>query len=512
MALTAVACLTACDDSSSSSSNEIPTYKTEAALPDTCEMEVAKAGDTYFACFENKWVEVTDSATVEKLKEGLDEDDLKEELENMMAKLSSSSKKPSSSSKKVESSDDSAEPESSSSEEECTGRRCKTGDSSSSKKSGGGNGGSGSGEGGEGSSPSSAESSSPSSATSGSSELARDAHFKFLDEFVDWKSGTKAVVKTTADAADINAAIKTEGFSGSVYDTQEGVDNYISLGWILTGVKFKLELNDYFATKSVTEEKDSVLLVIYAREDGSDVVILVETHPTGKCGTSMYFKDTQICDEGVVKVECGETTFEMSSMQVCDEGVVKGFCAGGVLYDVSKQFCDNRGDGTLYKKVTIGGQTWMAENLKYETEDSRCYKDDCSYGRFYSWSDATNNDVCPTGWHVPSRTELEKLVAAAEGVAAYDDDNEAAAALKSETEWATGGNGDNTSGFNAFPYGYYLPSGAYGDNFGKAAYFWSSDGNASSNSYALWMKSDLKNAPVGSMGAKVWANVRCVMD
>ena len=49
VALTAVACLTACDDSSSGASNSIPSYKTEAALPDSCEMEVAKAGDTYFA-------------------------------------------------------------------------------------------------------------------------------------------------------------------------------------------------------------------------------------------------------------------------------------------------------------------------------------------------------------------------------------------------------------------------------------------------------------------------------
>ena len=87
MALTAVACLTACDDSGSSSSSEIPTYKTEAALPDTCEMEVAKAGDTYFACFENEWVEVTDSVTVEKIKEGLDEKELKEQLEELEEKL-----------------------------------------------------------------------------------------------------------------------------------------------------------------------------------------------------------------------------------------------------------------------------------------------------------------------------------------------------------------------------------------------------------------------------------------
>ena len=163
MALTAAACMTACDDSSSGASNSIPEFKTEAALPDTCEMEVAKAGDTYFACFENKWIEVTDSATVEQLKEGLDEDEIKAKLEELedLLKPATPAKPKSSSSKKTDEdvdSSDSDEPESSASEEECTGRRCGSdGKSSSSKKPSGG---SGSGEGGEGgSSPSSSPSS-----------------------------------------------------------------------------------------------------------------------------------------------------------------------------------------------------------------------------------------------------------------------------------------------------------------------------------------------------------------
>ena len=170
MALTAAACMTACDDSSSGASNSIPEFKTEAALPDTCEMEVAKAGDTYFACFENKWIEVTDSATVEQLKEGLDEDEVKAKLEELedLLKPTTPAKPKSSSSKKTDEdvdSSDSDEPESSASEE-CTGRRCNTDSkSSSSKKSSGG---SGSGEGGEGGS-------SPSSSTSGSSATSESA-------------------------------------------------------------------------------------------------------------------------------------------------------------------------------------------------------------------------------------------------------------------------------------------------------------------------------------------------
>lgn len=139
MALAAVACLTACDDTSSSS-YEIPSYKSETALPDTCEMEVAKVDTAYFACFENNWVEVTDSATLEKIKEGLDEEDLKkqiEKLEETIEDAEGTTDKPKASADKGGS-----DPESSASGEECADHRCK--EKSSSSKKGSGKGGSGS--------------------------------------------------------------------------------------------------------------------------------------------------------------------------------------------------------------------------------------------------------------------------------------------------------------------------------------------------------------------------------
>lgn len=143
--LVAGVCMFACGDSSSSTSFEIPSYKNESALPDSCSMEVAKVDTAYFACFENKWVEVKDSAIVEQLKEGLDEEEVKaklEELEELLkADTPATPAKPKSSSSEktdedVESSD-SEEPESSDSEEEeCTGRHCKGDDSGSGKSSG----------------------------------------------------------------------------------------------------------------------------------------------------------------------------------------------------------------------------------------------------------------------------------------------------------------------------------------------------------------------------------------
>ena len=133
-----------------------------------------------------------------------------------------------------------------------------------------------------------------------------------------------------------------------------------------------------------------------------------------------------------------EIPYTKEPVPACNENGVDN-CEYGELLDER--------DYKSYKTVTIGKQTWMAENLLYNSNyydeeigdtvtSSWCltYKVGCQFGRHYSWAGAMDSSgrangkptgcglnspcrvegkvrgVCPAGWHLPDTSEVNELV------------------------------------------------------------------------------------------------------
>ena len=83
--------------------------------------------------------------------------------------------------------------------------------------------------------------------------------------------------------------------------------------------------------------------------------------------------------------------------------------AGGEL--VGDQMWDHR-DDKIYAVQTLGGKKWTTA-MDFEINGGSCYaglETNCdNYGRLYTYSAA--KQVCPGGWHLPSRSEIAAVQA-----------------------------------------------------------------------------------------------------
>ena len=165
-------------------------------------------------------------------------------------------------------------------------------------------------------------------------------------------------------------------------------------------------------------------------------------------------------------------------------------------------------DNQTYKTVTIGAQTWMAENLNYETENSFCYgsaDSNCTkYGRLYTWAAAMT--ACPDGWHLPTKDEFKILFTAIGG------QSTAGIMLRSTSGWYDDGNGTDTYVFSALPAGYRDFDGEFrGVNY--YADFWSSTENDSFRAYFMDLYYHDSSTHLGGDDDKLSGfSVRCLKD
>jgi uncharacterized protein (TIGR02145 family) len=191
--------------------------------------------------------------------------------------------------------------------------------------------------------------------------------------------------------------------------------------------------------------------------------------------------------------------------------------------------------GNVYKTITIGTQTWMAENLRtttYRNGDSIAHVTDnaiwanlttgaycnfdntikdtmiATYGRLYNWY-AVNDDrnIAPVGWHVPTYEEWLVLVNY------LGNDTTSGGKMKEVglTHWMDPNKGaDNSSGFTSLPGSMRGPGVFY--SLGETSDFWSSSqydsgwafgcNNGSANTYAF----------CGASEKYCGFSVRCIKD
>ncbi len=191
-------------------------------------------------------------------------------------------------------------------------------------------------------------------------------------------------------------------------------------------------------------------------------------------------------------------------------------------------------DGKSYRTVKIGGQWWMAENLretKYRNGNAIPKVTDnavwsglstgahCAYsnnettantyGYLYNWY-ALNDGryIAPSGWHVATDAEWTTLVTYLGGQSV------AGGPMKERgtTHWSSPNTGaTNGSGFTCLPGGSRLSSGSFA-NLGYYAYFWSSSESGTSYAWRVYLFFESSEASRTSFSKKYGYSVRLVRD
>jgi len=188
----------------------------------------------------------------------------------------------------------------------------------------------------------------------------------------------------------------------------------------------------------------------------------------------------------------------------------------------------------------------MAENLNCDVSGSKCYDNDesncATYGRLYDWATAMNlpsscnsstcasqvgakhRGICPSGWHIPSNADWDKLMSyvdyvdSANGTSGPYYSPIAGRHLKAKEGWSDcgpSGSGkdyrcEDTHGFSALPGGY----GYYGDFYYVGAYgtWWSSTEDGSYDAYYRNMSAGIECVFREIYDKDFLLSVRCVQD
>lgn len=191
-------------------------------------------------------------------------------------------------------------------------------------------------------------------------------------------------------------------------------------------------------------------------------------------------------------------------------------------------------DGNVYKTVTIGTQTWMAENLKttkytdstaipllivdldwinskspayawYNNEES---KNKNTYGALYKGYTINNSKLCPTGWHIPGDAEWMVLINFLGGIEVAGDKLKEKGTVHWMNRPATT-KATNSSGFTALPGG--SRNHAFGD-IGFSGYWWSATEYSSSSNWSYLLDFSYSKIQRDIVSKADGLSVRCIKN
>jgi len=212
--------------------------------------------------------------------------------------------------------------------------------------------------------------------------------------------------------------------------------------------------------------------------------------------------------------------------------------------------------GKTYNTVKIGTQVWMAENLNYDVPNNEtdiCYDNDNNncplYGKMYNWATAmalpskcnsilsTNDDdcvvktphqgICPSGWHIPSNVDWDKLMREVDGNTDTSSPYESETAskyLKAKEGWHDCGPSNSGKTYLCEDtYGFSILPGGSGDSYNNFhnviywGYWWNSSEKSDEHAYHRCVDNDkdinfFHDDELYHSGKFGLFSVRCVKD
>ncbi|MCQ2121048.1 MAG: hypothetical protein MJY78_04370 [Fibrobacter sp.] len=333
------------------------------------------------------------------------------------------------------------------------------------------------------------------------------------------ESSSSSVIASSSGAKQSSSSSEEES-SSSEEESSSSEDESSSSSVIASSSGAKQSSSSSEEESSSSEEESS------SSEDESSSSSVIASSSSAKQSSSSSEEESSSSEE---ESSSSEAVAEVKTSgyyekycpagHTCKDAAPSTYLKSGITYG---EILDTR-DDQVYKVVTIGTQTWMAQNLNYAPDEnhvhslgddawSGCFNnsaDSCAkYGRLYTWEVAMNDancvygntcspsglirGVCPEGWHLPSYGEFETLINYIDPDFGYGHTDDAISStagyyLKATGGWNGGGNGEDTHGFSALPGGNYYAGNVDFYDVGYRAYFWSSTEYNSIRAYYLYL-------------------------